>query len=154
MPPTIIHKKASNWVDRGEPPNPTMCRVLARFFERDTENYGSWLDENANIIVGMVAADATEVHVAAYLRSIVRELGSPYREPLGARPAAIALWHIAKAALVRDFAERVLRGEVPVNEPTPDTFSHWVASRLLTPAELARFEAEVGRAQTDEGDAE
>jgi beta-phosphoglucomutase-like phosphatase (HAD superfamily) len=55
----------------------------------------------------------------------------------------VALWHIAKAALVRDFAERVLRGEVPVNEPTPDSFSHWVASRLLSPDELARYEAEV-----------
>lgn len=90
----------------------------------------------------MVAADATEVDIAGYLRAVARESGSPKREPLGARPAAIGLWHIAKAALVRDFAERVLQGEVPVNTPTPDTFSHWLASRLLMREELARFEAE------------
>jgi beta-phosphoglucomutase-like phosphatase (HAD superfamily) len=141
--PTIIYKKASNWVDRGESPNPTLRRVLTRFFERFDESDEPWLDEHANIIVGMVAADATEVHIAAYLRSVVREAGHPTREPLGARAAAVPLWHIAKAALVRDFAERVLRGDVPVNEPTPDTFSHWVASKLLAPDELVRFEEEL-----------
>ena len=140
MPPTIISKKASNWVDRGEASTRTLRRVLAHFFERQDPTFEPWLDEHALIIAGMVAADATEIHVAGYLRSVVREIGAPAREPLGARPVAIALWHIAKAALVRDFAERVLRGEIPVNQPTDDTFSHWVASRLLTPEELARFE--------------
>jgi hypothetical protein len=150
VPPTIIYKKASNWVDRGEPPNATMRRVLAHFFERDPVVFDQWLDEHANIIIGMVAADATEIHIAAYLKSVVREAGTPTREPLGARPVAICLWHIAKAALVRDFAERVLSGEVPVNEPTPDSFSHWIASRLLTPDELARFESGMDRADDDE----
>jgi hypothetical protein len=150
VPPTIIYKKASNWVDRGEPPNATMRRVLAHFFERDPVVFDQWLDEHANIIIGMVAADATEIHIAAYLKSVVREAGTPTRELLGARPVAICLWHIAKAALVRDFAERVLSGEVPVNEPTPDSFSHWIASRLLTPDELARFESGADRADDDE----
>ena len=145
MKPTLIYKKASNWVDRGAPPNPTLRRVLAHFFERQDPADESWLEEQANIVFGMVAADATEIHIAGYLRSVVRDIGSPNREPLGARSAAVALWHIAKVALVRDFAERVLQGEVPVNAPTPDTFSHWVASRLLSPEELARFEAEARR---------
>ena len=150
MPPTIISKKAGNWVDRGEPPNPTLRRVLAHFFERNIDSDQAWPDEIANTIVGMVAADATEIHIAAYLRDIVRQEGRPIREPLGARPCAIALWHIAKAALVRDFAERVLRGEVPVNEPTPDSFSHWVASRLLSPEELARYEGRVVDEEAEE----
>jgi hypothetical protein len=144
MPPTIISKKASNWVDRGASPIPTLQRVLAHFFERFMADDGPWLEEHATTILGMVAADATEVHLAGYLRSVVRDAGGPVREPLGARPAAIALWHIAKAGLVRDFAERVLQGEVPVNEPTPDTLSHWIAGRLLTPEELARFEQDAG----------
>jgi hypothetical protein len=54
----------------------------------------------------------------------------------------MSLWHIAKAALVRDFAERVLRGEVPPNQATPDSLSHWLASRRFTPGELAQFEQE------------
>jgi hypothetical protein len=149
VPSTIISKKASNWVDRGEPANPTLRRVLAHFFERLDPADQPWLEEHVLIVLGMVAADATEVHIAGYLRSVVRQVGFPTREPLGARPEAVALWHIAKAALVRDFAERVLRGEVPANEPTPDSFSHWVASRLLTPSELERFERE---AQPDEPD--
>ena len=149
MKPTIISRKASNWVDRGEPPNATLRRVLAYFFERNDPTYEAWLEEHANTIIGMVAADATEVHVAGYLNSVVRATGWPKREPLGSRAAAIGLWHIAKAALVRDFAERVLQGEVPVNEPTPDTFSHWVASRLLTREELARFEEEQDRGEID-----
>ena len=142
MPPTIISRKAGNWVDRGEPPNPTLRRVLAHFFERLDPADEPWLEEHALTVLGMVAADATEIHIAGYLRSVVRQSGHPQREPLGARAAAISLWHIAKAALVRDFAERVLRGEIPVNQPTPDSFSHWIASRLLTADELARFERE------------
>ena len=141
MKSTLLSPKASNWVDRGEPPDATLRRVLAFFFERHDPADGPWLEEHARIILGMVTADATEVHVAGYLRSVVRETGAPRREPLGARSAAVALWHVAKAALVRDVAERVLQEEVPVNAATPDSFSHWVASRLLTPEELARFEA-------------
>jgi hypothetical protein len=90
----------------------------------------------------MVAADATEVHIVGYLRSIARELGYPDREPSGLRAAAIGLWHASKAALVRDFAERVLNGEVPPNVPTEQPLSIWLAGKLLTPQELARFEAE------------
>lgn len=150
MKPTIISKKASNWVDRGEPALPTLRRVLAHFFERIAPEDQPWLDAHAKTILGMVAADATEVHVAGFLRTILQEIGSPTRNPDGARPAAIALWHIAKAALVRDFAERVLQGDVPVNRPTPDTFSHWLASRLLTKEELLRFEDEGKRAMEDE----
>jgi hypothetical protein len=150
MKPTIISKKASNWVDRGEPPQPTLRRVLAHFFERHAPDDQPWLDEQANIILGMVAADATEVHIAGYLRSVVRETGLPTREPLGARSAGVALWHVAKAALVRDFAERVLQGEIPVNAPTPDRFSHWLAERLLSPEELAQFEAEATRTADDD----
>jgi len=88
------------------------------------------------------------VHIAGYLKSVVRQIGAPKREQLGARAAGLTLWHVAKAALVRDFAERVLRGEIPVNEPTPDTFSHWIASRLLTPAELEQFEREARSGET------
>ena len=140
--PTIISRKASNWVDRGESPMPTLCRVLAHFFERFDEADQPWLHQHAVTVLGMVAADATEVHIAGYLRSVVRDTGSPTREPLGARAAAVAMWHIAKAALVRDFAERVLQGEVPPNIPTDEPLSSWLAQRLLTPEELARFEAE------------
>ena len=150
MKPTIISRHASNWVDRGEPALPTLRRVLAHFFGRLDASDASWLEAHANTIIGMVAADVTEVHIAGYLRSVIRENDITMPEPSGARPAAIALWHIAKAALVRDFAERVLRGEIPVNAPTPDRFSHWVAERLLSPQELAQFEAEAAAMENEQ----
>jgi hypothetical protein len=139
---TITSSKASNWVDRGEPPNPTLRRILAHFFERFDPSDDPWLEQHAITVLGMVAADATEIHIAGYLRSIVRETGSPKREPLGARPAAISLWHVAKVALVRDTAERVLNETPSVTHSTDDSLSHWVASRLLTAEELDRYEHE------------
>lgn len=147
VPPTIISKKASNWVDRGDPPNPTLRRILAHYFDRFDPTDEAWLEEHALVVLGMVAADATEIQIAGYLRSVVNQMERPPQEPRSARATAISLWHVAKAALVRDFAERVLRSEVPPNEPTNDSLSHWVASRLLTPEELARFERE---ARTDD----
>lgn len=61
--------------------------------------------------------------------------------------AAAAVWALAKAAQVRDFAERVVQGDVPVNAPTRDTLSHWLAERLLTPDELAEWEDEPYRSE-------
>jgi hypothetical protein len=142
MPPTIISKKASNWVDRGEAPNATIERVLTRFLGIHVADRPAWFREQSETIVGMVAADASEVHVAGFLRTLLGP-ESPPRDSDTIRAAAIAVWHIAKAALVRDFAERVLRGEVPPNEPTPDSLSHWLAARLLAPEQLAEFERRV-----------
>ena len=148
MKPTIISSKASNWVDQGQPPQRVMRRVLSFFLDRHGASDAQWLDEQTNTIVGMVAADASEIEVANYLRSLSRGHDSADAHHTDSRDqsrlTAIALWHIAKAALVRDFAERVLQGEVPVNAPTPDTLSHWVASRLLTSDELADFEDDEG----------
>ena len=150
MTPTIISRKASNWVDRGEPAGPTLRRILAYLFDRSVDNDAAWLGQHAESVLAMVAADATEIHVAGYLRSIARQLGYPEREPPGVRAAAIGLWHAAKAALVRDFAERVLSGEVPPNVPTEGSLSSWLAGKLLSPDELARFEADA----REHGDAE
>jgi len=130
--------KAGNWVDRGEPPEPTLCRILAFYFGRHDPADEPWLAEHATAIRGLVEADATEVHVAAYLYHALRDLGLP--APPRGRVTAIALWHAAKGALVRDFAERVLRGEVPRPVPTPEPLSQWLTARLLTPAELEAFE--------------
>jgi hypothetical protein len=148
MAPTITSRKASNWVDRGEPPGPTLRRFLAALFQRDVDADARWLGEHAEAVLGMVAADATEVHVAGYLRSVARELGYPDGEPAGVRMTANALWHAGKAALVRDLAERVLRGEIPPNVPTDQPLSTWLAGKLLSPGELASFEAEA-RANED-----
>ena len=135
---TILrNSKADNWVDRGEPAEPHMQRVLAFYFDRHAEADAPWIAEHASAIRGMVEAGASEVHVAGYLYRCLRELALP--APLRGRTTAIALWHIAKAALVRDFAERVLSGEIPRPVATADSLSHWLAARLLSADELAEF---------------
>lgn len=140
--PTISSKKASNWVDRGEPAGPTLRRIIAHLFGKHPDNDAHWLGGHANAVYAMVDADATEIHVVGYLRSVARDLGYEQGEPAGVRTAAIALWHASKAAIVRDLAERVLNGEIPPNHPTDEPLGRWLARRLLTPQELARFEAE------------
>ncbi|MGH7624430.1 MAG: hypothetical protein ACREOJ_03825 [Gemmatimonadaceae bacterium] len=145
---TIISKKANNWVDRGEPPGPTLERILAYLFDRHTPADRPWLEEHATAVLGLVAADATEVQVVGYLNVLARELGYARGTLPGMRSAAIGLWHAAKAALVRDLAERVLRGEIPPNTPTAEPLGHWLAARLLTAEELAAFEQEGHTADT------
>jgi hypothetical protein len=149
MPHTIISKKASNWVDRGHPPHQTIERVLGRLLDRNPIDEPTWFRQQSETIVGMVAADAGEVHVAGFLRTLF-PAESPARDADTMRAAAIAVWHIAKAALVRDFAERLLRGEVPPREATADSLSHWLAARLLTPQQLADFEADVSRREDED----
>jgi hypothetical protein len=150
MSPTIISKKASNWVDRGEAPHATIERILGRLLQQNPAHNHVWFREQAEIVVGMVAADASEVHLVGYLRTLLPYDEQQARDSTDLRIRAIALWHVAKAALVRDFAERVLRGDVPPNEPTPDRLGHWLATRLLSPDELARFEREGGENEKDD----
>src|SRR4051794_22852705 len=95
----LSSKKAINWVDRGEPPEPTLKRILAFYFDRHDPADDAWLDEHARAIRGLVEADATETHVAGYLYRVLRDANLP--SPPRGRVTAIALWHAAKAALVR-----------------------------------------------------
>jgi hypothetical protein len=130
--------KADNWVDRGERCEPVLARILAHYFDRREPSDVSWNVEHAMAIRGLVEAGGTEVHVASYLYRVLRELDKA--APPRGRITAIALWHVAKAALVRDFAERVLSGQVPRPVASSDSLSHWLAARLLTPDELEAFE--------------
>ncbi|MEO6210759.1 MAG: hypothetical protein ABIQ10_11595 [Gemmatimonadaceae bacterium] len=136
--PILSAPKADNWVDRGAPCEPVLMRILAHYFDRPDPSDAPWNDEHAAAIRGLVEAGGTELHVSGYLYRAVRELGQP-ASPC-TRITAIAVWYAAKTALVRDFAERVLHGEVPRPIATSDSLAHWLAARLLTPKELEAFE--------------
>jgi hypothetical protein len=99
-------------VDRGAPPEPKVRQVLAHYLGRPDAEDAPWLAEHALALLGMVDADATEVDVGAYLRQVARGLGRAPDEVAGARMAAVALWHVVKAARMRDLAERAVRGEL------------------------------------------
>ena len=132
----MSRKSASSWVDRGESAIPKLRQSLSYYFERFDAEAESFLDEHATIVYGMVAADSTDVHIAMYLRGVVREVGFPNRQPLGTRLFAISMWHIAKVALVRDAAERTLRNNAAKAGEAPETLANWLAERLMTPDEL------------------
>ncbi len=67
---SLTSKKAHNWVDRGDPADPTIQRLLAHFYGLELDESRERLALPASTIIGMVAADATEVHLVGYMRSI------------------------------------------------------------------------------------
>lgn len=91
--------RASNWVDRGLPAERKLARCLGVYLGLGPADEEAALQTHAVTLLYMVAADASEVQVASYLRSVEQQFAAEI--PVGAlrRPIAIALWHIAKAAL-------------------------------------------------------
>ena len=110
--------KTGNWVDRGDPLEATLSRVFGHSLGLEPTDLR--LSEYVNTIRGLVEADATEVHVSGYVRTIRKTLGLPELEPAARRTLGIALWHIAKAGLVRDRGERraaELMSQLPPQAP-------------------------------------
>lgn len=66
----MISASASNWVDRGEPPEPKIAKTLRHFIGFDAPVTDAVLLEYARTLLGMVAADAAEVYVSSYPGSI------------------------------------------------------------------------------------
>lgn len=104
----MIDPRASNWVDRGEPPEPTLTRVLASYLELEPLANAARLGEYAGAVRGMAEADATEVNIAGYLRTLESTHLAEEHPARHRRSTAIALWHIAKVAEVRGRAARLL----------------------------------------------
>lgn len=144
---TLTSKQAGNWVDRGASALPVMQRCLEFFFERHDPADQAWLRRAAEDVYGMVAADATDIQIAGYLKSVARSQGLEF--PPKARLHSIALWHMAKAALVRDAATLLLNSDLAAHVTDAPTLDEWLASRLLTPVELAAYRTEGDRLLDD-----
>lgn len=127
----MISENASNWVDRGEAAEPKIAKALRHFFGFDAAIEDAQLRDYADTLVGMVAADASEVQVAAYLGDLEDQLGHN-RSPAGQRRLeAIAIWHIAKAALIRDRALRLLNEHVANTDTEHPRLSDLLRERIL-----------------------
>ncbi len=113
----MISPNASNWVYRGEPPEPTLSRVLSSYFHLDPEAHVAILAQYVSTVRGMAEADSTEVQIAGYLHSLEENHGITDRLARHRRSVAIAVWHITKCAEVRDRALRLL-GLEPGPPPT------------------------------------
>lgn len=127
----MIDPNASNWVDRGEPAGPKLARALHHAIGRDVEVEDDVLLGHAAIILGMVEADASEVQIAAYLGDIQEEIGVDRSAGRDRRQAAIAMWHIGKAALVRDHTIRVLEKVRELGTAEQPRLSEWLKERLM-----------------------
>ena len=127
----LIFEGASNWVDRGEPAEPKITKSLRHFFGFDSPVEDTQLQEYTGTLMGMVAADASEVQVAAYLGYLEDQLGRTRSPAAHRRLEAIAIWHIAKAALTRDRAMRLLRGEVSDTAAEHERLSDWLRQQIL-----------------------
>ena len=127
----MILENASNWVDRGEPAQPKLAKALRHFFGFHAPVEDVKLQEYAEILLSMVDADASEVQMAAYLGHLEDQIGKPRSSARYRRLEAIALWHIAKAALTRDRALRLLRGEPSDATAEHVRLSEWLAQRIL-----------------------
>jgi hypothetical protein len=141
-------RRIGNWVDRGAPADEKLLQVLAHYLgcaEAVDAPDSAWLREAARDIAGMVAANASEVQVAGYVRSLARARGRSPEEVRGARLVAVALWHVAKAAEVRDRAVQALRAAGAL-DATREPLGDWLAKRLLSPEEHAAYRAERARA--------
>jgi hypothetical protein len=99
---------ASNWVDRGQAPEPELTRVLASYLGQDPVAPDVQLREHVTAIRGMVEADSTEVHLAGYLKQVERGYSFTEEDGRRRRTVAIALWHIAKCAEIRERARRLM----------------------------------------------
>jgi hypothetical protein len=125
----MISSKASNWVDRGEPPEPTLARILAYYLHMDQGAHA--LGEYISTIRGMAEADATEIHIAQYLATLEQKHAVADHSPRERRSVAIALWHIVKAAEVRDRAMRLLDAHAEKADKNKPRLSTWLAERIL-----------------------
>jgi hypothetical protein len=125
----MISRKASNWVDRGEAPDGVVQRVLSSYLHLDPVASAEQLREYVLAVLGMVEADATEVQLGGYLSTLEDAHGITDRLPRHRRSVGVALWHIVKAAEVRDRALRMLR-ELPEFTSSRQELAEWLLERF------------------------
>ncbi len=137
-------KSASNWADRGEPADTKVRKIIAHFVGEPDAIMAEapWLADAVRDVIGMAIADASEVQLAGYLRALATSRGRTVTDTAPPRIVAIAIWHIVKAAEVRDRAERAMRGLAGGRTPESQPLAEWLAERLLSPEELRRHRSQ------------
>ena len=97
----MTRRDVGNWVERGQPPEPELTRLLATYLEKDVVTDGAALRPYVTALREMVEAGTSDAQVAGYLKHVEQEVGRPHETGRVRQLAAIALWHIARCAIVR-----------------------------------------------------
>ena len=100
----MTRRDVGNWVDRGQPAEPELNRVLAIYLQKDPVQDGSALRAHVSAIKDMVEAGTSAADVAGYLRHLEGQLGIPQQDGRVRALASVALWHVVHAARVRGAA--------------------------------------------------
>ena len=100
----MTRRDAGNWVDRGQPVEPELNRVLAMYLQKDPVTDGAALSTHVSAIKGMVEAGSSSGDVAGYLRHVEQELRITDQDGRTRALASVALWHVVQAARVRGAA--------------------------------------------------
>src|SRR6266550_2422550 len=98
----MTRRDVGNWVDRGQPPEPELNRVLAIYLEKDPVADGPAPRGYVTAIKEMVEAGTSAADVAGYLRHIELQLTAQMGRVRAL--ASVALWHVVHAARVRGAA--------------------------------------------------
>ena len=109
----LTHSTASNRVHRGQPPEPELGRMLSAYLELGPEPLETRRRRCGDDSRHGVEGDATGVQVAGYLKTVEQDFGATDGHARRWRATAIALWHIAKCAEVRERARRLLDFGIP-----------------------------------------
>ncbi|MFN8654656.1 MAG: hypothetical protein U0133_22335 [Gemmatimonadales bacterium] len=131
-------RRGGNWVQRDEPLEDKLVRVLGYQFKRATSD--PVLMEWASVIRGMVEADASEVQVAAWVAKLTTPDGMRSAEP---RLLAVALWHIAKCGLVRDAADRRVT-ELMRDKPPRESMGEFLARAVANAPDRIQYQPPPG----------
>jgi len=100
----MTRRDVGNWVDRGQPVEPELNRVLAIYLQKDPVSDGAALRTYVAAIKGMVEAGSSSADIAGYLRHAENEMGIADQDGRTRALASVALWHVVQAARVRGAA--------------------------------------------------
>jgi len=100
----MTRRDAGNWVDRGQPVEPELNRVLAMYLQKDPVGDGAALRIYVAAIKGMVESGSSSADIAGYLRHAENELGIADQDGRTRALASVALWHVVQAGRVRGAA--------------------------------------------------
>ncbi len=97
----MSRQDVGNWVNRGQPPEPELTRLLAVYLEKDVVTDGATLRPYVTALREMAEAGTSDAQLAGYLKHVEQEVGRPQETGRVRQLAAIALWHIARCAIIR-----------------------------------------------------